>query len=116
MQLTLPAYAALAIAILAEVVATSSLKLSEGFTQLIPTILSLSSYAVAFYFLSVALQGIPIGIAYGIWSAVGVVAISAIGWISFHQSLDIAAIIGLSLIVAGVLVIQLFSKAATLPS
>lgn len=114
MPFHLSAYAALAIAIAAEVIATSSLKLSDGFANLVPGAIALAAYAVSFYFLALALRGIPIGIAYGIWSAVGIAAISAIGWFVFKQYLDTAAIIGLGLIIGGVVVIQLFSKTTTL--
>lgn len=99
----------LAIAILAEVVGTSALKAADGFRVLLPSAVVLVSYAVSFYFLSLALRTIPIGLAYAIWSGVGIVLISIVGWIAYRQSLDAAAIAGIALIVAGVLVINVFS-------
>lgn len=103
-------YLFLAIAIIAEVIATSALKASENFTQLWPSLLTLAGYAVAFFCLSLTLRTMPVGIAYAIWSGVGIVLISAIGWIAFGQKLDLPAIIGLGLIIAGVLVVNLFSR------
>ncbi|MFT3965014.1 MAG: multidrug efflux SMR transporter [Sphingobium sp.] len=99
-------------AILFEIVATSALKASAGFTRPLPTLLVLGCYAVAFYCLSLALRTISMGIAYAIWSGIGIVAISLIGWLLYRQALDAAALIGIGLIVAGTLVINLFSRAA----
>lgn len=100
----------LAIAIASEVVATSALKASDGFSKLPPTLLTLAGYAVAFYFLSLTLRTIPVGIAYAVWSGIGVVLIALIGWLRFGQRLDPPAILGLVLIVAGVMVMNVFSK------
>ena len=100
----------LAIAILAEVIGTSALKASNGFTVWLPSTVVVAAYGVSFYFLSLALRAIPVGVAYAIWSGVGIVLISAIGWALFKQRLDTAAIIGIGLIMAGVVVIQLFSS------
>ncbi|MFV3130417.1 DMT family transporter [Niveispirillum sp. KHB5.9] len=100
----------LAVAILAEVAATLSLKASDNFTRPLASTITVVGYGVAFYCLSLALRTIPTGIAYAIWSGVGIVLVSAISWIWFKQTLDLAAIAGLALIVAGVLVINLFSK------
>jgi small multidrug resistance pump len=100
----------LAIAILAEVIGTSALKASNGFTVWLPSTAVVAAYGVSFYFLSLALRAIPVGVAYAIWSGVGIVLISAIGWALFKQRLDAAAIIGIGLIMAGVVVIQLFSS------
>jgi small multidrug resistance pump len=100
----------LAIAILAEVIGTSALKASNGFTVWLPSTVVVAAYGVSFYFLSLALRAIPVGVAYAIWSGVGIVLISAIGWALFKQRLDAAAIIGIGLIMAGVVVIQLFSS------
>ena len=105
-------YLYLAIAIAAEVVATSALKASDGFTKTGPTLIVAAGYGVAFYFLSLVLKSVPVGVAYAIWSGVGIVLIAAIGWLFMKQSLDAGAIAGISLIVAGVIVIQLFSKSA----
>ncbi len=100
----------LAVAIVSEVVATSALKASEGFSRLLPSIIVVVGYAAAFYFLSLTLRTIPVGIAYAIWSGVGVVLIILISWFFLGQSLDFPAIIGISLILAGVIVLNLFSK------
>lgn len=100
----------LAAAIVSEVIATSALKASDGFTQLWPSIVVIAGYGLAFYFLALTLRAIPIGVAYAIWSGVGIVLISAIGWLLFGQKLDAPAIIGITLIVAGVMVLNLFSK------
>ena len=105
-------YVYLAIAIVAEVVATSSLKWSEGFTRLGPSLVTVIGYAIAFYFLSLTLLTVPTGIAYAIWSGVGVVLIVAVAWIFQGQRLDAPALVGIGLIVAGVMVMNLFSKAA----
>jgi small multidrug resistance pump len=104
------AYAALAIAIVAEVIATSALKASDGFSRVWPSTVVVAGYGVAFFFLSITLRTVPTGIAYAIWSGAGIVLISAIGWIWFRQALDAPAMIGLGLIVAGVAVVNLFSR------
>ena len=101
----------LGIAIACEVVATSSLKATEGFSRPLPTLLTLAGYAIAFWALSVAIRTIPVGIAYAIWCGVGIIAITAIAWIFLKQRLDLPALVGMALILAGVLVINLFSKA-----
>lgn len=105
-------YLYLAIAIVAEVIATGALKSSAGFSKLGPSLLVILGYGIAFYFLSIVLKTIPIGIAYAIWSGLGIVLVSLLGILFFKQSLDTAAIIGLSLIVTGVIVIQAFSDSA----
>ena len=107
-------YLYLIIAIIAEVIGTSALKASEEFTQLVPSILVVVGYGFSFYFLSLVLKTIPIGITYAIWSGVGIVLISIIGVVLFKQSLDFPAIIGIILIVAGVATINLFSKSTIL--
>jgi small multidrug resistance pump len=99
-------------AVVAEVIATSALRASDGFTRLVPSIIVIAGYGVAFYFLSLTLKVMPVGIAYAIWSGLGVVLISAIGWILHGQRLDLPAIGGMALIVAGVLVINLLSKSS----
>ena len=109
--MTLPAaYAVLFVAIFAEVIATSMLAASDGFTRLWPSVATALGYAVAFYCLAQTTRVIPVGIAYAIWSGVGIVLIAAIGWIWLRQTLDAAAMIGMALIIAGVLVINLVSK------
>jgi len=102
----------LAIAIAAEVVGTSFLRASEGFTKLVPSLIVVAAYGVAFFFLSLTLEKIPVGIAYAVWSGAGVTLIAAIGWLFLSQKLDAAAILGMGLIVAGVVVLNLFSKTA----
>ncbi len=101
----------LALAIGAEVIATSALKSAAGFTRLLPSIVVVLGYGAAFYFLSLTLKTIPVGVAYAIWSGAGIVLISTAAWLLYGQKLDAAAIIGMGLIVTGVLVIQLLSKA-----
>ncbi|MDO9419971.1 MAG: SMR family transporter [Herminiimonas sp.] len=100
----------LGIAIAAETIATSAMKASEGFTRVMPSIIVVLGYGVAFYFLSLTLKTIPIGIAYAIWSGVGIVLITLAGWILFGQKLDAPALVGMSLIIAGVVVMNVFSK------
>lgn len=104
----------LAIAIVSEVVATTALKSVEGFTRWAPSLMVIIGYGSAFYFLSLTLRVIPVGIAYAIWSGVGLVLICALGWVIYRQPLDFAALAGIALIVAGVAVLSLFSK--TMPS
>ncbi|TXL75973.1 QacE family quaternary ammonium compound efflux SMR transporter [Vineibacter terrae] len=103
-------YVYLGIAIVSEVIATSALKASEEFSRLVPSIIVVVGYGVAFYFLSLTLRTIPVGIAYAIWSGVGIVLIALVGLLWFRQALDLPAIIGMALIIAGVVVVNLFSK------
>lgn len=105
------AWIALGAAIVLEIIGTSALKLSAGFTRPAPTIVTLLCYAGAFYGLALALRVIPMGVAYAVWSGVGIVAISLIGLVFFRQGLDTGAIVGIALIVAGVVVLNLFSAA-----
>ena len=98
------------IAIIFETVATSALKASEQFTRIFPSALTIIGYLVAFYCLSITLKTIPGGIAYAIWSGVGIILISLVGIFFFKQALDLPSIIGLVLIVLGVLIINVFSK------
>lgn len=102
-------YLYLSIAIIAEVIGTSALKASEEFTRPGPSALVIIGYAAAFYFLSLVLKTIPIGIAYAIWSGVGIALITLIGAILFKQIPDLAALIGIGLIILGVIVIQIYS-------
>lgn len=106
-------YFILLLAILFETFATSYLKQSEQFTKLLPSVLTVVGYAAAFYCLSIVLRTIPVGIAYAIWSGVGIVLIALIGLFVFKQHLDWPAIIGLFLIIAGVVVINVFSKSVS---
>ncbi|WP_203323197.1 DMT family transporter [Pseudoxanthomonas beigongshangi] len=105
-----PGYLYLAIAIVAEVVATSALKSAAGFTRLGPSLIVAIGYGIAFYCLSLVMKTVPIGVAYAIWSGAGIVLIALIGWLVLKQSLDLPAVLGMGLIVAGVAVIQLFSR------
>ena len=100
----------LGIAIVAEVTATSALKASEGFSRLWPSAVVVLGYGVAFYFLSLTLRTVPVGVAYAIWSGLGVVLVALLSWWLFGQKLDLAALLGMGLIVAGVLVMNLFAS------
>lgn len=103
----------LSVAIVSEVVATSALKASEGFSRFWPSLLVVAGYSTAFYFLSLTLKTIPVGVVYAIWSGAGIALIAVVAWIFFGQALDLAAIIGMLLIIAGVLVLNVFSKAVS---
>lgn len=102
----------LAVAIVSEVAATSALKASDGFSRLWPSLLVVVGYAVAFYFLSLTLRAIPVGMAYAVWSGLGIVLVTAAAWLVYGQKLDAPALCGMGLIVAGVLVMNLFSRSA----
>jgi small multidrug resistance pump len=99
------------IAIVSEVIATSALKATGDFTRLWPSIIVVVGYAFAFYFLTLTFRTIPIGIAYAIWSGVGVALIALVAWVVYGQALDVPAFIGIAFIVAGVVVLNVFSKA-----
>jgi small multidrug resistance pump len=105
-------YLILGLAIVAEVIATSALKAADGFTRTIPSVMVVLGYAVAFYCLSITLRTIPIGIVYAVWSGAGIILLAAIGWVFYGQKLDAAALVGLTLIIAGVLIVNLVSKTA----
>lgn len=100
----------LIVAIGFEVVATSALKQTDGFTRLVPSLVAVTGYALAFYFLSLTLRTVPVGVMYAVWSGAGIVMITGVGWLVFRQSLDAPALIGIALIVAGVVIINLFSR------
>ena len=102
----------LAVAILSEVIATCTLKSSEKFTRLGPSIVVVLGYCSAFYFLTLALDRIQLGVAYAIWSGVGILLVALVGWFYYRQTLDTPAIFGMGLIIAGVVVLNLFSKTA----
>jgi len=102
----------LAVAIIAEVIGTTCLKLSAGLTRPLPTIGVAVAYGLSFWFLSRTLDTIPVGVAYAIWSGAGVTLIAAIGWALLGQKLDVAAFVGMGLIVAGVVVLNIFSRTA----
>lgn len=106
-------YVFLALAIVAEVVATSALKASEEFSRLWPSVLVVVGYGLAFYLLSLALRTLPVGIAYAFWAGLGIVLVTLIGIVVYGERPDLPAILGLSMIVGGVVVIQVFSSVAT---
>jgi small multidrug resistance pump len=110
MRASLSSYGFLLAAIVFETIGTSFLKQSEQFTRLVPSLATCLCYVGAFYLLSLSLKTIPVGIAYAIWSGIGIVLISIIGVVAFKQHLDLAACLGLGLIIAGVAVVNLFSK------
>ncbi len=103
----MPAAFWLALAIVGEVIATSSLKAAAGFTRPLPSLFVVLGYAVAFYGLSLTLRSMPVGIAYAIWSGVGIVLVTAIAWIVYGQKLDAVALIGMALIIAGAAILNL---------
>ena len=105
-----PPYALLAIAIVAEVIATSAMRAADGFSRLLPSMVVVLGYGIAFYCLSLTLRSIPVGIVYAIWSGAGIVLITLVALVLYRQVPDVPAIIGLGLIVAGVAVLNLFSK------
>ena len=102
----------LATAIIFEVIATSALKSSEGFTRLVPSFIVVAGYAAAFYFLSLTLKSIPVGIAYAVWSGLGIVLVTAIAWVLHGQKLDMWGFVGVGFIISGVAVLNLLSKAS----
>ncbi len=110
MSLPINTAIALTIAIVTEVAGTTALQLSEQLTRLLPIVVMAVCYIASLYFLSLALKTIPIGIAYAVWSGLGIVLISAVGYVKFRQALDPPAIVGVSLIVVGVVVANVFSK------
>jgi len=103
-------YLWLAIAIAAEVIATSTMRATMGFTRLGPSLVTVIGYAVAFYCLSRTLESVPTGVAYAIWSGVGIVLVAGIAWVWQGQRLDLPAMLGMALIIAGVIVMNLFSN------
>ncbi|WP_420814654.1 DMT family transporter [Paraburkholderia susongensis] len=106
----MPPYALLAIAIVAEVIATSAMRASDGFSRLLPSAVVVVGYGIAFYCLSLTLRSIPVGIVYAVWSGVGIVLITLVALVLYRQVPDVPAMIGLGLIIAGVAVLNLFSK------
>lgn len=101
---------AIAIAIAAEVTATTVLKASNEFTRLWPSLIVVAGYGTAFYFMTISMRVLPVGIMYAIWSGSGMILISILGWLVYRQSLDAPAMIGMGLIITGVIVINVFSK------
>ena len=110
MSAHLTAYAALVVAIVCETIGTSALQRSEQFTRLGPVAVLVVAYGVSFWMLSIALRDMPVGIAYAIWGALGIVLITLVGWLVFGQTIDLPALLGIGLIVAGVIVINVFSS------
>ncbi|WP_206022730.1 DMT family transporter [Billgrantia bachuensis] len=104
------AFVYLALAIVAEVVATSALKATDGFTRLVPSLVVVVGYTIAFFMLSLVLRTIPVGIAYAIWAGLGIVLVALVGVVVYGQRPDLPAVLGIGLIIAGVVVIQLFSR------
>lgn len=100
----------LGIAIISEVIATTALKASESFTRLLPSTVSVLGYCIAFWCLTIPMRSMPTGVIYAIWSGAGIVLIAAAGWLVHGQKLDVAAMAGIGLIIAGVIIINLFSK------
>ncbi len=105
-------YLALGIAIVSEVIATTALKSSDSFTRLVPSLIAITGYSIALYLLTVAMKGISTGVAYAIWSGLGIVLISIAAFIFHQQKIDLAGMLGMALIIAGVVVLKLFSKSA----
>lgn len=106
-------YFFLIVAIVAEVIATSAMAKSDGFTRLWPSLVAFIGYGLAFYLLSLVTRTVPVGIVYAVWSGAGIVLVAAAGWLLFGQKLDLPATIGLAMIVAGVLIINLLSKSVS---
>ena len=102
----------LTLAIVSEVIATSALKASLGFSKLVPSLIVITGYCASFYLLSLTLRSIPLGIAYATWSGVGLALVTLIGWFMYDQKLDIAALSGIGLIFLGVIVLSVFSKSS----
>ncbi|MDO7597743.1 MAG: multidrug efflux SMR transporter [Pseudomonadota bacterium] len=103
-------YLYLAIAIIAEVTATSALKASEEFSKLVPSVIVVIGYAIAFYFMTLVLRVMPVGVTYAIWSGLGIVLVTIVGFILYDQTPDIPAVLGMGLIISGVVVMHIFSK------
>ena len=106
-------YVALIAAIVAETIGTSALQASHQFTRLAPSVVVVVAYALSFYLLAIALKVMPVGVVYAIWSGLGIVLIAIAGLVIFGQKLDLAAVLGLGLIIAGVVVLHLFSSSTT---
>jgi small multidrug resistance pump len=106
-------YLFLFVAIVAEVVGTTALARSDGFTRLTPSLITVVGYAVAFYCLSIPIRVMPTGVVYAIWSGMGIVLISFVAWFWYRQTLDFAALLGLGFIVTGVIIVNVFSKSVS---
>ncbi len=110
MEARMTQWLVLALAIVAEVVATSMLKASDGFTKAWPSVIVVLGYGISFYCLSLTVRVMPIGIVYAIWSGVGVTLITLFAWLFYKQVLDLPALLGMGMIVGGVIVLNIFSK------
>ncbi|WP_342642929.1 DMT family transporter [Rhodoligotrophos ferricapiens] len=108
--MSLPVYLWMLFAIVCEVIATSALQASQQFTRVVPTIVMVVCYVAAFYALSHALKVVPVGIAYAIWSGLGIVLITLVGYLFLNQTIDLAGLIGIGFIIAGVVIVNVFSK------
>ncbi|UYV39232.1 SMR family transporter [Rhodobacteraceae bacterium D3-12] len=106
-------YVYLALAVAAETIGTSALQASQQFTRLWPSVLVIVAYAISFYLLAMTLKVMPVGVVYALWSGLGIVFIAIIGYLVFGQKLDLAAVMGLGMIIGGIVVIQLFSSSVT---
>lgn len=106
------AYLFLGLAIVAEVIGTTLLKATDGFTRVAPAIGVVAMYVAAAYLLALTVRTLPVGVVYAVWSGAGIVAVALLAWLIYGQALDVAAVAGMALIVAGILVINLFSKTA----
>lgn len=109
----MPAYLALILAVAAETIGTTALQASQQFSKLVPSVIVVLAYGVAFYLLALSLRSIPVGIAYALWSGLGILFIAMIGFVVFGQKLDWPAMLGMGMIVAGIAVMQLFSETVT---
>ncbi|KIN72418.1 DMT family transporter [Sulfitobacter guttiformis] len=105
----MPVYFILALAVVFETIGTTALKASEQFSRLGPSVIVVLAYGVSFYLLSITLKTIPVGVVYALWSGLGIISIATIGWLVFGQTLDLAAIVGMAMIIGGIAVIHLFS-------
>lgn len=108
----MPVYLILALAVLAETIGTTALQASQQFTRVGPSILVVLAYGVSFYLLSITLRTMPVGVVYALWSGLGIILIATIGWVVFGQKLDLAAVLGLAMIIGGIAIIHLFSAAS----
>ncbi|QHS16516.1 multidrug efflux SMR transporter [haloarchaeon 3A1-DGR] len=106
-------YVLLGAAILSEIVGTTSLKLSEGFSQPLPSLVVVLGYGAAFYLLSITLEELPVGVVYGTWAALGIVGVTAIGIVAFDEQIDVAGVIGILLVIAGVYCLNVLSGMST---
>ncbi|WP_043991435.1 multidrug efflux SMR transporter [Vibrio sp. AND4] len=110
MLVSMPPLVALSIAIVCEVIATSSIPKTEQFTRMMPSTVVIVGYGIAFFLLSVTVKSMPVGIVYAIWSGAGIVLVAAVGYFLYGQKLDLAALVGIGFILTGVMIVNLLSK------